>query len=101
MSLVAIRWTLLALAAVALLSATILYWPLYNATVRPWLRLAERAHGGPVALPAVVRLLFTNERVQRAWHLLWAALFVAGWWYLGTPAGERAWAALAAQAGGR
>jgi hypothetical protein len=99
MSITVIRWTLLALATFALLTATVLYRPVYNATIRPWLRLNERVNGGPLVLPAAARLLFTNERVQRAWHALWAAMLLAAWWYLGTPAGARAWAAFAAQNG--
>ena len=97
-SLAIVRWVLLALSVVALLGATVLFRPLYAATVRPWLRLNERALGGrPPELPPALARVVRDGRLLRAWQLLWAVLFLAAWWYLGTTAGARAWAGFAAR----
>jgi hypothetical protein len=41
-------------------------------------------------------MAFMLERAwaRRLYHLLFAALLVAGWWYLGTAAGAARWATL-------
>lgn len=97
-SITIIRWVLLALATLALLSATVLFDLVYNFTVRPWLRLSERllSHSTETHW---LHGLNVGERLFRAWQLLWAALFLLAWRYLGTSAGARTVTAIVSPAG--
>ncbi|MGI8508210.1 MAG: hypothetical protein ACR2MQ_02670 [Gemmatimonadaceae bacterium] len=78
-----IRWVLLVSAGINLLQATVLFHHAQRWIVQPWLEAS--AHAGR-EVPASMR----DKRVQRAWPLFMAALFFAGWWYLGTAAGAAA-----------
>jgi hypothetical protein len=78
-----IRCVLLFAAITAILQATILFRWVQRNFISRWLALGERL--GQPAPPAS----FTNERVQRIFPLLMACVFLAMWWYLGTPAGAQ------------
>jgi hypothetical protein len=69
-----VRWIALVLAIMALLSATVLHRASHDLLARVGIR--------------------PNERLFRVWHWMWAAVFAGLWWFLGTPAGTRAWSAL-------
>jgi hypothetical protein len=93
-SLIVVRWGLLALGIAALLATTVLYGVLVRRPLNAWLRLAERSTGAPVRLPRPLGVVLDSEALLRAWHGLWAVLFLALWWYLGTASGAAHWAAL-------
>ena len=75
-----VRWVIFAVAILSLLQATILFRPFQRYLFDPWVAFNERAGG---QIPAFYR----DERFQRGWPLLMAALLIALWWFLGTPAG--------------
>lgn len=58
------RWILLALAMLALLSATVLHDAAYNLTVRPWLRLGARLVGRSTEMRKAPGL-YVGERLFR------------------------------------
>jgi hypothetical protein len=80
-----LRWIMLLAAVTAILQATILFRWVQRNFINRWLALGERL--GQPAPPAA----FTNERAQRIFPLLMAVVFLALWWYLGTPAGVQWW----------
>ncbi len=92
------RWICLVLAVLALLSATVLRDAADNLTVQPWLRLSARLLSSSTEARKPPGL-YIGERVFRAWQLLWAALFLSAWWYLGTPIVARTLSALMSPAG--
>ena len=75
-----LRWFLLVGIVANLLQATILFEWFQRAIVGRWAAMAERM-GRP--LPALI----LNRRAQRAFLLLNAVVFLAIWWFLGTPKG--------------
>ncbi|HEX3159752.1 MAG TPA: hypothetical protein VHQ45_14625 [Gemmatimonadaceae bacterium] len=79
-TLVIIRWGLLAAAALSVLQATLLQAAFQRWIFQPWLMLNERAGA---RVPLIVR----SARMHRTWPLFMAFLFLALWWYLGTPDG--------------
>ena len=88
------RGVLLALAALALLSATVLDGIMMRRVVQPILRLSERANGGRIQPPRAMAFMLERAWARRIYHVLFAALLFAGWWYLGTQPGAEHWAAM-------
>jgi hypothetical protein len=62
------------------LQATVLFNFFQRRVFEPWYALSERKGG---RVPAIMR----DERMHRFWPLLVAIVFVALWWYFGTPSG--------------
>lgn len=76
-----VRWILLANAGICVLVATVF--------LRPWVALVERVwRTGKSPDSRVPRNL--RVEAQRVWFWTLAILFVAAWWYLGTPGGAGA-----------
>jgi len=92
-----LRWLLFAFGVVGLLAATLFYDPMVRRPIRAWLQLNERLAGKPVRLPRPLGFMLQREPLHRAWQAVWAVVFLAVWWYLGTAAGAARWAALASQ----
>ena len=86
------RGVLLVMSVLALLSATVLDGIMMRHVVQPVLRFGERANGGIVQLPRPMTFMFERAWARRIYHVLFAALLFAGWWYLGTEAGVAHWA---------
>jgi hypothetical protein len=95
MSLPLLRWILLGWSILAFLTATILDGVMMRFIIAPWLRINERVAGGPVKSPRILALMIERRWMRSAYHLLFSILLLAGWWYLGTPAGAQ-WASTAA-----
>jgi hypothetical protein len=92
MSIETLRWILLGFSILAFLTATILDGVMMRFIIAPWLRSNERMTGGPVKLPPFLALLIERRWMRSAYHLVFAVVLLAGWWYLGTADGAR-WAA--------
>ena len=75
-----VRWALLLSAVGALLQATVLYGWFRRRMLDPWLAANARA-GAPIS----PRL--RDDRMHRAWAVGMAIIFIALWWFLGTPTG--------------
>ena len=86
-----LRWILLGWSILGFLTATILDGVMMRFIVAPWLRANERTAGGPVKLPRAVAVMFERRWMRGVYHLVFAALLLAGWWYLGTAEGAQ-WA---------
>jgi hypothetical protein len=89
-----IRWILLGFSILAFLTATVLDGVMMRFIIAPWRRSSERLTGGPVKLPTVLALMIERRWMRTIYHVVFAAVLLAGWWYLGTPDGVR-WAATA------
>jgi hypothetical protein len=89
-----LRWILLGWSILGFLTATILDGVMMRFIIAPWLRSNERMAGGSVRLPRFLALLIERRWMRTAYHLVFATVLLAGWWYLGTPDGAR-WAATA------
>jgi hypothetical protein len=88
-----LRLLLLIFAILTILTATLLDGIMMRYIVRPMLRFAEqRAGGRPVEYPGPMRFLLERTWVRRSYHLLFAIVLLALWWYLGTSAGTAAFA---------
>jgi hypothetical protein len=87
-----VRWVLLAIAVLVLLSSTILYDRIMAPPIRR-LAAAYEQRGNP--LPAFV----FAEWFVRAWNVLNGLVLLALWWYLGTPGGVAMWANLTSGGG--
>lgn len=88
------RAILVVMAAIALLSATALDGVMMRLFVQPFLRLGERMNGGAVPLRGPLAFMIDRAWARRLYHAFFAALLLAGWWYLGTSAGAAHWAAI-------
>jgi hypothetical protein len=87
------RGILLFMATLALLTA-ILDGLLMRHVVQPMLRVGEQMSGAPIRPPRLMAFMLERAWARRLYHLLFAALLLAGWWYLGTAAGAARWATL-------
>jgi hypothetical protein len=94
MSLATLRWIILGFSILAILTATLLDGVTMRFMIAPWLRMSERMAGGAVKTPRIMALMIERRWMRSAYHLVFAAVLLAGWWYLGTPAGAQ-WAATA------
>ena len=98
LSLVALRYILLAFGILGLLAATVLFDLLVRRPIRAWLRLNERLAGRANPVPRPFAIMLNSEPLLRAWQGLCAVVLLVLWWYLGTPDGVAWWAALASGA---
>jgi hypothetical protein len=90
-----IRGFLLVIGVLAVGSATALDGIMMRQVVQPMFRLLERQAGGaPVRYPAPLQFMLEHAWARRTYHLLFAAITLALWWYLGTPAGVESFARL-------
>jgi hypothetical protein len=80
---------LLGFSILAFLTATILDGVMMRLFIAPWLRMNERMTGGPVRLPRFLAVMIERRWMRSAYHLVFAAVLLAGWWYLGTPDGAQ------------
>lgn len=92
-----VRAILLLFGVFAFLGATVLFDLLVRRPWRAYLRLAERMTGKPVVIPGRLGVFLDSEPLMRAWNGVWAVVFLALWWYLGTAAGAARFAALFSQ----
>jgi hypothetical protein len=93
------RWILLGWSILAFLTATVLDGVMMRFIIAPWLRMGERVAGRPVKPPRALALMIERRWMRTAYHLVFAAVLLAGWWYLGTPEGAQ-WAAKTVAANG-
>jgi hypothetical protein len=91
MNLSLLRWILLGWSILGFLSGTILDSVMMRFIVTPWLRSSERVAGRPLNPPRVLAVMLERRWMRGVYHLVFAALLLAGWWYLGTPEGAQ-WA---------
>jgi hypothetical protein len=82
-----LRPFLLVMAGLAILTATVLDGVMMRYMMQPMLRKLERMSPGPVVYPPAMQFVLERSWVRRLYHLLFAALLLGVWWYVGTPAG--------------
>jgi hypothetical protein len=88
------RGVLLVMSGLALLTATALDGIMMRHFMLPILRLGERAHGGSIQPPRPIAFMLERAWARRLYHVAFAALLFAGWWYLGTASGAGRWATM-------
>jgi hypothetical protein len=86
------RAVLLGMAVLALLTATVLDGVMMRLFVQPFLRFAAERAGQAVQPPRPLAFMIQRAWARRLYHLFFAALLLAGWWYLGTDTGVAHWA---------
>ena len=84
-----LRWILLGWSILGFLTATMLDGVMMRFIIAPWLRSNERLAGRPVTPPRFFALMIERRWMRGVYHLVFAALLLAGWWYLGTPEGAQ------------
>ena len=75
------------MSVLALLTATVLDGVMMRHVVHPMLGLVQRRGGAPVTLPAFLRFMIEHAWARRAYHLVFAVVLFAVWWYLGSAEG--------------
>jgi hypothetical protein len=75
------------MAGLAFLTATVLDGIMMRYVLTPLLRIAAQRNPGPLRYPAGMRVMLEKSWARRLYHLFFAVLLCAVWWYLGTPAG--------------
>jgi hypothetical protein len=95
-SLVLARWLLLAFAGLAVLTALAMHG-LVRRLILPYIASASKASRGVISLPLkMFGVMIGRAWIFRLYHACFAAVLFAGWWYLGTAAGQTAWTQLVA-----
>ena len=84
---VVLRSFLLGLAVLAVLTGTLLDGVAMKYIMRPIVRRMEEASGGAQHFPPGLSFMMTHAWARRVYHLAFAGIVLAAWWYLGTPAG--------------
>ena len=91
-----IRGVVLAMAVLALLTATVLDGVLMQYMLQPMIRYGERIRGSRVTLDPPMAFLIEHRWARSLYHLTFAVLLFGAWWYLGTAAGAAHWARMIA-----
>jgi hypothetical protein len=89
-----VRVLLLVMSVLTLLSATVLDGLMMRYVVQPMLQLGERVGGAAVRPPGPMAFMLERPWARRLYNLLFAALLLTAWWYLGTAPGAARWAAM-------
>jgi hypothetical protein len=84
-----LRAYLLGLGLLAALTALVLDGIMLRYVLQPLVRLIEARSPAPVRYPPGMQFMLEHAWARRAYNLVFAAIVLGSWWYLGTPAGAR------------
>jgi hypothetical protein len=91
MSLTTVRWILLALSGFALLTGFAMHGLVRRLLLQPIVNTTQLSSGISSLPFKAFRLMIARAWVFRIYHLCFAVLLFAGWWYFGTDAGRLTW----------
>jgi hypothetical protein len=84
-----LRAYLLGLGLLAALTALVLDGVMLRYVLKPVVRFVEARSPAPVRYPAGIQFMLEHAWARRAYNLVFAAIVLGAWWYLGTPTGAR------------
>ncbi|HSU95675.1 MAG TPA: hypothetical protein VLI40_00505 [Gemmatimonadaceae bacterium] len=94
MSLLYFRWLLLALSGLALLTGVAMHGLVRRLMLPRIVDASQSQNGIPSHALRLFSVMIGRAWVFRIYHLCFAVLFLAAWWYFGTTAGNVAWTQL-------
>lgn len=91
MSLTTVRWILLVFSGFALLTGFAMHGLVRRLLLQPIVNTTQLSSGISSLFSKAFRLMITRAWVFRIYHLCFAVLLFAAWWYFGTDAGRLRW----------